>query len=365
MATSKSASKTKAKSKASSKTKTKTTSSKSASKSKSAPSALDQLTALAADTPERLAELAPPLLERLRAKTHHAKAARTLLSVGSDEAVDLAIDLFLEGSKPFELALGKADEATRRAVWRRVVARRSVLNLTHYRIDGLCLAEALGDQDFPAELRATLAAALLDHADDLGDVMRTIAIHTLWATGDAETRDRLIRGHESIAFPLRARVLLGADPAVAYQQLAQDFRGSPDRRGAILDLLGTKADPRWAHEVLAFVADDPMASTQALVRLRAGDELCDLAARPDLDEVARCALHALGQLGDPRASQLLVEWLRSPIGQERAPFLLTALGSCGDPAAATYLEEQLEHAGSRRAFYQLALAEIRERYEDA
>ena len=164
-----------------------------------------------------------------------------------------------------------------------------------------------------------------------------------------------------LSFSTGARALLAGDPVRAYDVLAPVFREQPEKRRAIISQLDKRADPRWAHVVLAEIERDPSAVASALARLQALEELVDLAVRPTLDEIARYALWALGSVGDPRATDLLLGWLDSPEGDVRAPMLLSALADCGDARAIPTLEKRMASAGPRKAFYADTIARIRNR----
>jgi hypothetical protein len=327
------------------------------------------LASIAERDPLRAEYLARGVVTRLKKAKDMRRAAQLLLELGTDGATDLAIEQYLAEPR-FDFPVKKLADSHRARLFARLEAWLPRLDVGSGTVRlALGLADVFASPLVPAASRRAFAAAITARheasgsAADPRDELHEQAIQTLWSLGDEGVRTKMLLGDSpTISFAVRARVLLASDPARAYDLFVDDFRSSPDRHHAILDALDARADPRWAHEVLALAHRAPAAMTAVLARMRAADELTDLAARPELDEIARCALHALAKIGDPRGSRMLVDWLQRPEGDQRAPMILTALASCGDLEAAAYLETQLSAAGSRRAFFQFAIDGIRARF---
>lgn len=300
------------------------------------------------------------LVPSLRSQRERTRAAKLLLVLGTDRATALALELYF--GDHVALPLGKLAAADRERLYRRIVELLPSLDLSD---DGMLVElDVIGaceDEALPRDIRKTIAMALVQRPR-VPEHARLRAIESLVSTGDPQLVAQLATDDPSLPFEVRARIALATDPRGAYDRFVEDFRTSQERRDLVMRALDDKADPRWIHEVLAIVSWHPPTITGVLAKLRAADELADLAARPELDEIARSALHALAQIGDPRASQFLVEWLKLPAGQERAPMILTALGECGDREAAAFLKTQLAKAGARKPFYELAIDEIRARH---
>lgn len=339
---------------------TKTTKAKPAAKPTASERRAEELAAIgrvAKRDPARAERELVALLPTLRTQREFARAAKILLSLGTDEATAHALELFFEEN--VALPVHKLAVADRERLYRAIAAQ--LPSIPHLTDDDILLPlDVIGaceDEALSRELRHSIAMMLVER-EGVPEHARVRAIESLVATGDPALVARLAADDPSLPFEVRARVALATDPRSAYDRYVADFRDSTERRDFLMDLFDDKADPRWIHEVLAIVSWHPPTITGVLARMRAADELADLAARPELDDIARSALHALARLGDPRASRFLVEWLKLPAGQERAPMILTALGECGDREAAAYLKTQLANAGARTPFYQLAIDEI-------
>jgi HEAT repeat protein len=147
----------------------------------------------------------------------------------------------------------------------------------------------------------------------------------------------------------------------------------PEQRLQGLKSLSETDDPRAIEYLLQALGDDDVRvkakAIDALGRMRATEAtpvlIQHLFLRSTQPTVKRRILAALGQIGDPRATRPIVEFLRRDLDDDTCGTAIYALGDIGSPEAMGKLQEIAKDDGSSTLRRLARQAQAKVRYHQA